>query len=107
MARRKTVPEAYSGHEQSFIKHELLQSYLQKLFFIVGSSVGSGRHIELCYVDCFAGPWGDESEGMESTSIAVSLRTLDIVRQKLGLNGVSARIRALYVEKGVRAHARL
>lgn len=107
MARGGTVPEAYDGHEQSFIKHELLKSYLQKLFFIIGSSAGSGRQIDLCYVDCFAGPWGDESEGMESTSIAISLQTLDMVRQKLGMNGVSARIRALYVEKDARAHSRL
>jgi three-Cys-motif partner protein len=107
MARSSMVPEAYDGHEQSFIKHELLKSYLQKLFFIIGSSARSGGQIELCYVDCFAGPWGDESEGMESTSIAISLQTLDMVRQKLGINGVSARIRALYVEKDARAYARL
>lgn len=107
MARSSTVPDAYDGREQAFIKHELLKSYLQKLFFILGSSKRSGRQIELCYVDCFAGPWGDESEGMESTSIAISLQTLDLVRQRLGINGVSARIRALYVEKDARAHARL
>ncbi len=107
MARSSSVPDAYDGREQAFIKHELLKSYLQKLFFIVGSSARSGGRIELCYVDCFAGPWGDESEGMESTSIAISLQTLDMVRQKLGINGVSARIRALYVEKDARAYGRL
>jgi len=102
MAQGSAVPDAYDGREQAFIKHELLKSYLQKLFLIVGSG-----QIELCYVDCFAGPWGDESEGMESTSIAISLQTLDVVRQKLGMSGVSARIRALYVEKDARAYARL
>lgn len=107
MARGSAVPEAYDGREQAFIKHELLKSYLQKLFFIVGSSAGSGGQVELCYVDCFAGPWGDGSEGMESTSIAISLQTLDLVRQKLGISGVSVRIRALYIEKDARAHARL
>ena len=107
MARSSTVPDAYDGREQAFIKHELLKSYLQKPFLIVGSSAGSGGQIELCYVDCFAGPWGDESEGMESTSIAISLQTLDVVRQRLGINGVSARIRALCVEKDSRAYARL
>ena len=107
MARDTTVPDAYDGREQAFIKHELLKSYLQKLFFILGSSKRSGRQIELCYVDCFAGPWGDESEGMESTSIAISLQTLNAVRHKLGINGASVRIRALYVEKDARAYARL
>ena len=81
MARGSTVPDAYDGREQAFIKHELLKSYLQKLFLIVGSLARSGRQIELCYVDCFAGPWGDESEGMEATSIAISLQTLSAVRQ--------------------------
>ena len=107
MARGNAVPDAYDGREQAFIKHELLKSYLQKLFLIVGNSARSSRQIELCYVDCFAGPWGDESEGMEATSIAISLQTLSAVRQKLGINGVSVRIRALYVEKDARAHARL
>ena len=28
-----SVPEAYAGREQAFIKHELLKRYLEKLFF--------------------------------------------------------------------------
>jgi three-Cys-motif partner protein len=63
--------------------------------------------VELCYIDCFAGPWGDPSEGMESTSIAISLRTLDGCRQELGRLGISAKIRALYIEEDAAAFARL
>jgi three-Cys-motif partner protein len=103
----KAIPDAYDGHEQSYIKHELLKNYLQKLFLIIGMSAGRGGRIELCYVDCFAGPWGDDSERMEATSIAISLRTLDICRQRLGILGISAKIRALYVEKDRNAFARL
>jgi three-Cys-motif partner protein len=50
---------------------------------------------------------GDSSEGMESTSIAISLRTLDLCRQRLGVKGISANVRALYVEKNPKAYARL
>ncbi len=107
MARSSSVPEAYDGHEQSLIKHELLKGYLQELFLVVGGSARRGGQISLCYVDCFAGPWGDDSEAMESTSIAISLRTLDSVRLKLRSNGVNATIRALYIEKDARAFARL
>lgn len=101
------IPEAYDGREQALIKHRLLEAYLQKLFLIVGTSVGSGGSIELCYVDCFAGPWGDESGTMESTSIAISLRTLDACRQALEKQRVSATIRALYVEASPKSFARL
>lgn len=107
MTDGSAIPDGYDGREQALIKHELLQSYLQKLFLIIGMSAGHGGHIELCYVDCFAGPWGDDSEGMDATSIAVSLRTLDMCRQTLGIKGVSAKIRALYVEKDPCAFARL
>lgn len=107
MAKGGAVPEGYEGREQAFIKHELLKGYMEKLFFIVGGAARRGGRIELRYVDCFAGPWGDESDDLESTSIAISLHTLDVVRQKLGRNGVSATIRALYIEKDAGRFARL
>ena len=93
------IPAAYDGREQALIKHRLLEDYLEKLFLIIGmGSKNGGSSIELCYVDCFAGPWGDPSEDMQSTSIAISLKTLDTVRQKLASLGVFVKIRALYVE---------
>ncbi len=93
------IPAAYDGREQALVKHRLLEEYLEKLFLIIGmSSKNGGGNIELCYVDCFAGPWGDPSEDMQSTSIAISLKTLDTCRQKLASMGVYVKIRALYVE---------
>lgn len=102
-----TVPEAYQGREQAYIKHLLLEGYLEKLFLIVGMSSGRQGVTELCYVDCFAGPWGDESEEMDTTSIAISLRILDKCRQELRRHGKSPRFRALYVEKEHAAFERL
>lgn len=52
-----TVPETYRGREQAYIKHRLLESYLEKLFLIVGMSARKLGITEFCYVDCFAGPW--------------------------------------------------
>lgn len=101
------VPEAYDGREQAFVKHQLLESYLRKLFLIVGMGAGRSHPPELCYVDCFAGPWGDDSESIESTSIAISLRILDECRKTLAEHGINARVRALYIEKDPRAFERL
>lgn len=106
---RKTtnVPNAYLGREQAFIKHQLLESYLEKLFMIIGMGSAKLGITELCYVDCFAGPWSDESEDLSGTSIAISLQILDRCRQALGRRGMKLRLRALYIEKNKTAFARL
>ena len=102
------IPAAYDGREQALVKHRLLEDYLEKLFLIIGmGSKNGGGSIELCYVDCFAGPWGDPSEDMQSTSIAISLKTLDTCRQKLASMGVYVKIRALYVEAKASSFRRL
>lgn len=101
-----TIPAAYDGREQALIKHVLLKSYLEKLFRIIGMNKSTGK-AELCYVDCFAGPWGDNSDGMESTSIAISLRVLASCKLTLEKLGINATIRALYVEQDATAFGRL
>jgi len=85
----------------------LLQSYLEKLMLIMGAAPPSQSVVELCYVDCFAGPWQDASEALESTSIAISLRTLEVCRLKLEMNGHRVKMRALYIEQDASAFARL
>lgn len=101
------VPDTYQGREQAYIKHRLLEGYLEKLFRIIGMSSDKLGVTELCYVDCFAGPWGDESEKMDSTSIAISLRILNKCRQELRQHDRDARLRALYIEKDTAAFKRL
>lgn len=105
--KNTAVPEAYEGREQAYIKHRLLEGYLERLFLIVGMSSHRLGVSELCYVDCFAGPWGDESEEMDSTSIAISLRILEKCQQELRRRGKKTRFRALYVERDPEAFARL
>lgn len=101
------VPAAYDGREQALIKHRLLEDYLEKLFLIIGMGTKKGGSTELCYVDCFAGPWGDPNEDMKTTSIAISLATLDTCRQKLAEMRVYVKIKALYIEKKPASFKRL
>jgi len=101
------VPAAYRGREQAYVKHSLLQAYLAKLFMIVGLGAKTLGIKELAYVDCFAGPWGDESDSMESTSIAISLGVLSGCRTALRNLGIDLSFRALYVEKDRNAFGRL
>ena len=99
------INPAYEGREHSLIKHELLRGYLEILLYIVGVSGVK----EFSYVDCFAGPWGDESESLSGTSIAISLEILSKVRKVLAeKHGIyETKFRAIYVEKGKGKHKRL
>lgn len=102
-----TVPEFYVGRVPALIKHTLLKNYLEKLILIIGMN---GRKIgtaEICYVDCFAGPWGSDDEDLGGTSIALSLQTLAGCKAELAKLGVDARIRALYIEKDNKAFKKL
>ena len=62
------VPENYRNREQAYVKHHLLQTYLERLFMIIGQNQRIIR-----YVDCFSGPWNEQDENLEDTSIAISL----------------------------------
>jgi three-Cys-motif partner protein len=93
------IPDAYEGREQALVKHALLKSYLEKLVLIIGMSARKARRAEICFVDCFAGPWGAPSDDLEGTSISLSLKTLAACKETLLTLGVDATMRALYIEK--------
>ena len=101
------VPAIYDGREQAWIKHQLLESYLEKLLLIIGMAARQQGKVDICYIDCFAGPWGDDSQQMEGTSIAISMRTMAMCKQKLAKLGVDATMRALYIELDKWAFGRL
>lgn len=101
------MPAGYNEREHSFIKHTLLERYLEKLFLIVGASQQSQKNAKFCYVDCFAGPWGDDSETLETTSISISLAVLSSCKAALENLGITPEVHAIYVEKNKAAHARL
>ena len=101
------IPEAYEGREQALIKHSLLKSYLEKLVLIIGMDAKKTRRVEICFVDCFAGPWEAPDDDLEGTSISLSLKTLAACKEKLATRGIDATMRALYVEKHPAAFDRL
>lgn len=97
------INKDYEGREHSGIKHKLLEGYLEKLLLIRGMS--GIRYF--AYVDCFAGPWGDESDDLHANSIAISLRILRSVREALAARGKHVSMKAIYVEKTKKRYSRL
>jgi len=49
----------YKGREHSGVKHYLLESYLEKLFMIIGQ-----HERRICYIDCFSGPWKEADKNL-------------------------------------------
>ncbi len=98
------IDKAYKGREHSAVKHELLKGYLKKLLLIRGVTGCK----ELTYVDCFAGPWGDESDDLHATSIAISLKVLTEIHAFFATErGIDLKLKAIYVEKGKKQYTRL
>jgi three-Cys-motif partner protein len=104
---KSTVPAVYEGRIPALVKHTLLKSYLEKLVLIIGMNGRKAGKAEICYVDCFAGPWGSDDEDLDGTSIALSLKTLAACKAELAKRGVDARMRALYIEKDKAAFKKL
>ena len=96
------IPAQYKGREQAYIKHTLLETYLYKLFMIVGQ-----HQPTISYVDCFAGPWQENTEDMSDTSIGRSLQTMRNCLESLREMDHQVRFRALFVEKDATAFQRL
>ena len=102
-----SIPDIYDGRVPAWVKHTLLKSYLEKLVLIIGMNGRKTGKAEICYVDCFAGPWGSDDEDLDGTSIALSLKTLAACKAELAKLGVDARMRALYIEKDKKAFKKL
>ncbi len=96
------IPASYKGREQAFIKHTLLETYLERLFVIVGQSAK-----KICYVDCFAGPWQEGGSDLSDTSIAISLNIIEKSRNFLRARGFDVQFRALYIERNKKAFGKL
>ncbi len=98
-----SIPKEYHGREQAYVKHTILKTYLQRLFMIIGRS-----EPVINYVDCFAGPWSEESEDLQDTSIGISLRIMQESAESLrNTFGKTIAFRALYVEKDRKAYEKL
>lgn len=105
MINNNLIPAQYDGREQAWIKHHVLENYLKQLTAILG--ISTNKVFEFTYIDCFAGPWGDDSESMSATSIAISLKVLSSCKATLEAKGFQVTMRALYVEENDLRYARL
>ncbi|MCU7838963.1 MAG: three-Cys-motif partner protein TcmP [Candidatus Thiodiazotropha sp. (ex Troendleina suluensis)] len=94
--------EHYKGREHSGIKHFLLESYLERLFMIIGQ-----HERRICYIDCFSGPWKETDKNLAGTSIVLSLKVMQKCRDSLRKLGKSVEFRALFVEKDKQAYKKL
>ena len=88
------ILQDYKGKEHSFIKHRLLETYLERLFMIIGQHENQIR-----YVDCFAGPWKAESDNLKDTSIAISLDIMKGCHESLKKYDRNVQFKALFIEK--------
>jgi three-Cys-motif partner protein len=93
------IPKDYKGREHSFIKHRLLETYIQRLFMIIGQYESRIR-----FVDCFAGPWEAESDNLKDTSIAISINIMKECYESLKKQGKKVQFKALYIEKSREAY---
>lgn len=95
--------ELYTGREQTLVKHFILQKYLERFAYIVGSHWDT-----LTYVDCFSGPWNARSEKFEDSSFAIALKELRNARDTLAKQrGRNIQLRCFFLEKSRAAYTRL
>ncbi len=92
----------YQGREQTYIKHFVLRSYLQKLAYKKGFWGGT-----LNYIDCFAGPWRHADDELKDTSPFIAIDELRAARggllehfkKKPGPRRSPLNIRCLFIEE--------
>lgn len=94
--------EDYKGREQAYVKHVLLEQYLQAL---VHKTASVYPHI--VYVDGFAGPWQSANENHEDTSFGIALRALRTAKAAWKGIGRNVKMTAILIEKSPTAFKEL
>lgn len=98
----REVPLDYHGREQTYLKHRILEEYLEGWSHKLGS-----RAEHLWYVDVFAGPWESQSPERRDTSIAIGLGALAEAAQSWAAHGRRITLHAIFVEKDPAAYRKL
>ena len=96
--------QAYAGREQAYVKHFVLETYLQRLAFKLGN-FRSG--VTIRYVDGFSGPWQEQSPTFEDTSPHIALDQLGRAREDLGKMGKTLNVACMFIEKDKDAFVKL
>ena len=58
----------YIGREQSYVKHVVLDTYLERFAHIIGSWKDS-----ITYIDGFSGPWNSQTQDFSDSSFGIAL----------------------------------
>jgi three-Cys-motif partner protein len=93
------VPPEYRGREQSFLKHQVLASYLAEWGHKLGSTGRARGRTKLWYIDAFAGPWDQRHPDLADTSIVIGLNALEQAAQTWRDRGHIVDVEAVFVEK--------
>jgi three-Cys-motif partner protein len=95
--------ELYQDREQSYVKHVILRTYLERFAHIIGSWADS-----ITYVDCFSGPWQTKSEEFIDTSFGIAIDELRKARQHLlESKRKQVALRCFFVESDKKSFERL
>ncbi len=95
------LPNAYKGHEQSWVKHYFLENYLERVLWDTLASPNS-LYNEFVFVDGFAGPWQLNEQDYKYTSFLRAIAKLRKVKEALTAKGRQITMRAIFVEKSER-----
>ena len=95
--------ENYVGREQAYVKHTLLEKYLSRWAYKIGSSWDL-----LVFVDGFAGPWGSKDKEFSDASFSIALRVLtEAVEGLLNKRNITIRGACIFVETNSSAFVNL
>jgi three-Cys-motif partner protein len=93
---------SYQGREQAFVKHYLLEKYLERLFHKTGRSFDT-----IVYVDGYSGPWQSQGQNFDDTSFGIALGALRKAKASWAANGRPVHVEAHLVEKSRTAYREL
>ena len=88
--------ESYKTREQAFVKHYVLEHYLERLAFKIGMS---GAGYTLNYVDGFSGPWNQSDKQLLDTSPFIAIEKLRKTRSDLAAMKREFNFRCLLIER--------
>lgn len=94
----------YEGREQAYVKHFVLEHYLQQLALKVGHFKPGTT---LNYIDGFSGPWQQATQDLSDTPPHVALTELLEAKAELGRAGKAFDVRGFFVERDPAAFERL
>ena len=93
----------YIGREQSYVKHVVLDIYLERFAHIIGSWKDS-----ITYIDGFSGPWNSQTQDFSDSSFGIALGQLRKARADLKVSlRRDFKIRCFFVEESPEAFTKL